>query len=94
MLFIKSIGGMGLWGGRFRISSGLAIDSDGSLFVADFYNNRVQHFDSNGNYLAAWGGNEGNSGYFNGPTGVAIASEGSILVADWGNHRVQQFSPD
>ncbi|MDX8403484.1 MAG: NHL repeat-containing protein [Mariprofundaceae bacterium] len=93
-LFIQSIGGMGLWGGRFRISSGLAIDSGGSLFVADFYNNRIQHFDAKGNYLAAWGGEKGKSGYFNGPTGVAITSDGSILVADWGNHRVQQFLPD
>ncbi len=85
--FIQSIGGMGLWGGRFRISSGLAIDAYGDLFVADFYNNRIQHFDKKGGYIAAWGG----AGSFNGPTGVAIASDGSILVTDWGNHRIQKF---
>jgi len=89
--FIQSIGGMGLWGGRFRISSGLAIAADHSLFVADFYNNRIQHFDKKGDYLAAWGGKGDIPGRFNGPTGVAIASDNSILVADWGNHRIQKF---
>jgi len=87
--FIQSIGGMGVWGGRFRVASGLVVDSDGSLFVADFYNNRIQHFNDKGDYLAAWGGKG-----FDRPTGVAIGSDGSILVADWGNNRIQSFLPD
>jgi len=85
--FLCSIGGMGLWGGRFRVASGLAVGADGSLFVADFYNNRIQHFDRKGHFIAAWGG----ASNFNGPTGVAIASNGSILVADWGNNQIKNF---
>ena len=87
-IFMQSIGGMGLWGGRFRVSSGLAIAADGSLFVADFYNNRIQQFDQQGNFMAAWGGDN----HFNGPTGVAIAPDGSVWVADWGKHRIQSIS--
>jgi len=85
--FLYSIGGMGLWGGRFRVASGLAVGADGSLFVADFYNNRIQHFDRKGHFIAAWGG----ASNFNALTGVAIASNGSILVADWGNNQIKNF---
>jgi len=54
--FVRSIGGMGLWGGRFRVSSGIAVDADNDLFVADFYNNRIQQFDDEGRFIKAWGG--------------------------------------
>ncbi|GAV20678.1 tripartite motif-containing protein 71 [Mariprofundus micogutta] len=87
--FLQSIGGMGLWGSRFRISSGLVIAADNSIFVADFYNNRIQHFDQKGHFISAWGGAD----HLNGPTGVALTPDGSVVVADWGNHRIQQFSP-
>jgi len=87
--FLHRIGGMGLWGGRFRIASGLDVGRDGSLYVADFYNNRIQHFDHEGHFLAAWGGKGNKTGEFSGPTGVAVGS-GALYVADWGNHRVQK----
>jgi len=35
---------MGLWGGRFRVASGIAVGVDDSLFVAVFYNNSVQQW--------------------------------------------------
>jgi len=92
--FLQAIGGMGLWGGRFRVAAGIAAASDGSLYVGDFYNNRVQHFDGKGNYLAEWGQTGRAPGHFNGPTGVAIAPDGSLLVTDWGNHRIQKFLLD
>jgi len=90
--FLHSIGGMGLWGGRFRVASGLAVASDDSLFVADFYNNRIQHFDHDGRFLTAWGGKGNKPGQFSGPTGVAVNRSGQIYVADWGNHRIQQWN--
>jgi len=92
--FLHSIGGMGLWGGRFRVASGLAVAPDGSLFVADFYNNRIQHFDHQGGFIQAWGGKGNQPGQFSGPTGVAISHDRKIYIADWGNHRIQYFKPD
>ncbi len=90
--FLHQIGGVGLWGGRFRVASGLAVSRDGSLFVADFYNNRIQHFDHQGRFLAAWGAKGNRPGFFSGPTGVAVSRNGQIYVADWGNHRMQRFA--
>jgi len=87
--FIRSIGGMGLWGGRFRVASGIAVGADGSLFVADFYNNRIQHFDRAGGFIGAWGGKGDKPGQFSGPTGVGVSGDGQTYVTDWGNHRIQ-----
>ncbi len=92
--FLHSIGGMGLWGGRFRVASGIAVGADGSLFVADFYNNRIQYFDHDGHFIKAWGSAGDQAGQFSGPTGVAVSHDGRVYVADWGNHRIQYFRPD
>jgi len=92
--FLHSIGGMGLWGGRFRVASGLAVGTDGSLFAADFYNNRIQHFDREGHFLKGWGGKGDQAGQFSGPTGIAVNRDGQVYVADWGNHRIQQWNEE
>ena len=34
---------------------GIAFDSSGNLYVADTDNNRIQKFDSNGNFITKWG---------------------------------------
>ena len=91
--FIRSFGGMGLWGGRFRVASGIALGGDHTVWVADFYNNRIEQFDRTGNFLRALGGRGKAPGRFAGPTGVAVGGDGSIYIADWGNHRVQRLVP-
>ncbi|WP_038247057.1 NHL repeat-containing protein [Ghiorsea bivora] len=89
--FLQSIGGIGLWGGRFRVTSGIAVGKNGNLFVADFYNNRIQHFDRSGHFIEAWGGTENQSNKLSGPTGVAVNQDGQVYIADWGNHRIQRY---
>jgi len=70
------------------------------LFVADGYNDRIQVFSSNGEYLYKWGGPFGMNifGRFNGwfatVTGIAIGPKGNVFVADFYNDRVQKFSND
>jgi DNA-binding beta-propeller fold protein YncE len=70
--------------GQFLGPSGVAVDSAGNVYVADTGNNRIQEFDSNGNYLAQWGG-------FNQPGGVAVDSAGNVYVADTRNNRIEEF---
>ncbi len=91
--WLQSIGGLGLWGGRFRVAAGISVVRDGSLFIGDFYNNRIQHFDKNGHFLDAWGKGGSKPGQFSGPTGVAESPDGSVYETDWGNHRIQRFRP-
>jgi hypothetical protein len=42
-------------GGGFVLPDGASTDAAGNVYVADSRNNRIQKFDSSGNFLAAWG---------------------------------------
>ncbi|MDD9819557.1 MAG: 6-bladed beta-propeller [Nitrospira sp.] len=81
-----------LHGGEFMAPLyGLAIDRQGSLFVVDNGNNRVQKFDANGNFILLWGNFGTANGNFNNPTGIACDGKGDVYVCDTNNHRVQKF---
>ena len=80
--------------GSFDEPGGLAIDSQGNLYVADIFNHRVQKFDPDGNFLGQVGGNGEDEGQFNEPWGIAVDLEGNLWVADTFNHRIQKFDPD
>ena len=64
---------------------------DGSVCVADYYNHRIQKFDSNGNFITKWGSYGGGDGQFSHPYGVAVGQDGYIFVSDSGNNRIQKF---
>jgi glucose/arabinose dehydrogenase len=73
----------------------VAIAADGSLFVADFYNQRIQHLSAEGGFIEQWG-NTGETGIwageFNYPTDVALGTDGSLYITDGYNDRIQVFS--
>jgi len=98
-LFADLIFGMGgQEPGYFQRPRGLAVAEDGSIFVADTENHRIQHLDRAGNSINVWGNFSGHdptsapSGTFNEPWSLAIGLDGSIYVADTWNHRIQKFS--
>jgi len=66
--------------------------SDGSVYVSEGNNNRIQKFTSEGVFVSKWGTEGTGYGEFNIPTGVATASDGSVYVADSHNDRIQKFS--
>lgn len=86
--------------GQFLEPRGLAVAADGSIYVADSDNHRIQHLSPEGEVLHMWGyydAGEGGSltdGAFNEPWGVAVAPDGSVYVADTWNHRIQHFSAE
>ena len=61
--------------GRFDDPHGLAMDSQGRLFVADRGNNRIQIFDASANLLAIWT-------QFGKPSGIFIDRNDVLYVAD------------
>jgi hypothetical protein len=83
-----SSGGLG---GEFFGADGIGIDATDHVYVADYSNNRIQKFDSNGNFERAWGkdvvqsGKPGDAGMgFEVCTTAADCQAGSS-VADLGN---------
>jgi len=52
--YLMDWGEAGSGPGQFNAPHGLAMDSQGRLFVADRSNNRIQIFDQNGNFLDEW----------------------------------------
>ena len=78
--------------GDFAKPSGIAVDKDGNLYVADTLNNRIEVFDADGVFLRTWGKNGDGPGYFARPKGVAIDSDGHVWVADGMQDRVQVFT--
>ena len=93
-------GSLGTEPGQFNTPRGIAFAPDGSLYVADSRNHRIQHLHADGTVIKVWGSfadqSTGNApiGTFNEPWGVAVGPDGSVYVSDTWNHRIQKFSPD
>ncbi len=94
----KVIGAFGVEAGQFQRPRDIAVAPDGSLFVADTENNRIQHLDNEGNLINMWGSfadvnvSEAPGGTFNQPWGIAVSPDGFVYVADTWNHRIQKFT--
>ena len=109
-VFQWSVGGPGSGPGQFaRIQNGpgptgIAVDNDGHVYVADTWNHRVVKLDSQGRFVTAWGGFVNTQGdqevgqrhprEFYGPRGVAIGPDNNVYVTDTGNKRVLVFDRD
>jgi DNA-binding beta-propeller fold protein YncE len=95
--FIRSWGTPGTASGSLRSPDNVAVDQRGNVYVADRLNNRIQKFNSQGQFLARWGRNGGDgtrgsgNGEFRGPRGVTTDLSGGVWVADSGNNRIQKF---
>ena len=72
----------------------LAVDKKGHVYVADFYNARIQVFDSKGKWRGTIGAKGHGKGELNYPTDIAFDGAGNLIVADAYNHRLQKFTPE
>jgi DNA-binding beta-propeller fold protein YncE len=80
--------------GDFAKPTGLAVDQDANLYVADTLNNRIEVFDADGKFISTFGKAGDGPGYFARPKGVAIDSDDHIWIADGVQDRVQVFNKD
>ena len=80
--------------GDFSKPAGVAVDAEGNLYVADTWNNRIEIFDADGNFVSTFGRAGDGPGYFSRPKGVAIDSDGHVWVADGMQDRVQVFTKE
>jgi predicted membrane-bound mannosyltransferase/DNA-binding beta-propeller fold protein YncE len=87
--------------GQLLSPRGIALAPDGSLYVADAGNARVQHLSSTGEVLATLGlPGDGDMntidpvGQLSEPWGLAVDAQGLVYVADTWNHRIQVFDAE
>ena len=83
---------------------GIAVDTNGNLYVADNYENTIRKVAPAGtNWVVTTiagtagssGGNDGTNGVarFNEPVGITIDGTGNLYVADYGNDTVREITP-
>ena len=94
VVFVSKWGTNGPGDGQFWGPRGVAVASDGSVYVADSDNHRIQKFTSEGVFVSKWGTRGSGDGQFERAYGVAAASDGSVYVADFGNDRIQKFTSE
>ena len=70
------------------------MNKEGNLYVMDSGNSQVQKFDSEGNFLLAWGEKGTGNGQFNinshGGGRIAVDEAGNVYVGD-SSYRIQKF---
>ncbi|HWC77448.1 MAG TPA: NHL repeat-containing protein [Blastocatellia bacterium] len=85
---------------RFDGPIGIAIAADGTIVVADTYNDSIRRIDSEGQVTTVAGSGkpgfvDGASGaaLFDTPCGVAVDGAGNIFVADTANDAIRKITP-
>jgi len=92
--FIREFGSYGEGDGEFVWPTGIALDADEKVYVADEWLNRVSIFSKDGEFLGKWGRPGSGDGELQGPAGIAISPDGTMFLVDSKNHRVQKFTLD
>lgn len=84
----------------FSGPSGVAVDANGNVYVADMNGNKIRKISPTGLVSTVAGSDkigsldgEGTAASFYNPTGLALDAIGNLYVADLSNHRIRKISP-
>ena len=102
---VPNLGGDGIPATYARLNnpSDVALDPEGSLYIADQGNHRIRKVTPDGMIYTVAG--DGTAGYngddipaaqarLKSPRAVSVGSDGCLYIADMGNHRVRKVSTD
>ncbi|HEX3480072.1 MAG TPA: hypothetical protein VHT91_33870 [Kofleriaceae bacterium] len=105
---VATLAGTASWGSadgtgtaaRFNSANGVAVDSGGNAYVADYYNSTIRKVTAAG-VVTTLAGTAGMAGRADGtgaaarfylPSGVAVDSAGNVCVADLYNHTIRKVT--
>jgi sugar lactone lactonase YvrE len=94
MTLVGEWGSQGAGPGQFNLFTDLVVAPDGSVYTLENGNDRVQHFDANGQRLGGWGSTGNGAGQFQQPDGLAVSPSGEVSVVDSFLSRIQRFTAD
>jgi len=88
--------GMDIFGpfrGWFAVVTSVAVDAEGNVFAADFYNHRIQKFAADGTFLTSFGEEGSGPGAFDHAMAVTVAPDETVFATDLFNQRVTVWAP-
>jgi sugar lactone lactonase YvrE len=98
---------LGTWGsagagnGQFNLArsdgvtgGAIAFGADGTIYVADTGNHRIQKFAADRSFVSAWGEKGTGDGQFLDPFSIAVDSQEEVVVYDFSRDDVQVFASD
>ncbi|MDZ8032262.1 scytonemin biosynthesis PEP-CTERM protein ScyF [Nostoc sp. DedSLP04] len=97
--YIGAIGSGGTGPGQFDEPTTVDFNPvTGDLYAGDVYNNRINQFDPQGNFIRSFANGDFtprvNDRIFFGPSGVTFDKTGNVYVGDFNGERILKFTPD
>ena len=80
--------------GSFMWPTSVELDSEGNVYVADEWLNRISIFTKEGDWIGKWGTPGDGDGEINRPSGLAFDGDDNLYLVDSLNNRVQVFTKD
>jgi DNA-binding beta-propeller fold protein YncE len=85
------VGQRGLYVGNFSRPKGIALDSDGNVYVSESYYDYLLIYNQQGELLMSIGGSGPSAGQFSQPTGIWVDDRDRVFVSDMLNGRISMF---
>ncbi|GAG46309.1 unnamed protein product, partial [marine sediment metagenome] len=70
----------------------IVVGKNGDVYISDFTNDSVYHFQNDGKYVGSLGSSGFKAGQFYGPTSLTLDENNDLYVVDSGNVRIEKFS--